>query len=198
LATSLETEEGLEGRPEWADLLSGKSFTRAGLDLGLVWQLPFARHWSPRVGISALNIGGYEAGEGLTGIEFGPRANEFEPPQAGELRQVNTVGVAVSPWWEGIRFTIALDLVDYTRSALPGESYTDRLRLGGEIGLYPHRDGTARLGLLVGWNQGHWSYGVLSRVWIFEVGFGAYTAELGERSGDNPDRRISFVLGFRF
>jgi hypothetical protein len=198
LAATAESEEGIAGRPEWKDLLSGKTFTRPGLDLGAVWRLPFGEAWEPRVGISALNIGGYEEGVGLTGMEFGPRDNEFEPPQAGELPQINTIGFALSPWWESIRFTFALDVVDYTRSALPGADYRQRLRLGTEIGLYPHKDGTARLSLLLGWNQGHPSYGLLSRVWIFEIGFGVYTVELGDEFGDNPDLRTTFVLGFRF
>jgi hypothetical protein len=188
---------GIGERPEWQDVQDGKSFTKPALDLGAVWRLPFAEHWTPRIGISAINIGGYEDGI-LTGPEFGPRETEHEPPQAGELPQINTIGVAVSPWWEGIRFTIALDVVDYTRTALPGNDYFKRLRLGTEIGLYPHKDGTARLGLLFGWNNGHISYGALSRVWIFEVGFGVYTVELGDESGDNPDTRTTFQLGVRF
>jgi hypothetical protein len=198
LAASAEEDEGVAARPEWRDLADGVTFTQPGLDLGLIWKLPFAEHWEPRVGVSALNIGGYDEADGITGMRFGPREDEFSPPQAGELPQINTLGFAVSPWWEGIRFTIALDVVDFTRTALPGEDWVQRLHLGAEIGLYPHEDGTARLGILFGWAGGHTSYGVLSRVWIFEVGFGQYTVELGDSYGDNPDKRTTFLLGVRF
>ena len=198
LAATADEKEGFNARPEWKDLNAGVSFTRFGLDLGTIWQLPFAEGWYPRIGLSAVNIGGYESGEGVTGIEFGRRPDEFSPPQAGELPQINTLGFAVSPWWEGIRFTLDVDIVDFTRTALPGSDFVKRLHIGGEIGLYPHRDGTARMGILLGWNGGHTSYGVLSRVWIFEVGFGVYTVELGDQYGDNPDRRTTFLLGLRF
>jgi len=197
-AASAESENGFEDRQEWKDVQNGVTFTQPALDLGAVWRLPFAENWSPRIGISALNISGYENGVGLTGPRFGPRQSDFEPPQAGELPQINTIGAAVSPWWQGIRFTLALDVVDYTRTALPGADYIKRLRFGTEIGLYPHDDGTARLALLFGWNNEHFSYGALSRVWIFEVGFGVYTVELGDEPGDNPDTRTTFQLGVRF
>jgi hypothetical protein len=198
LAASAEEKDGIGARPEWKDVNDGVTFTRFGLDLGTVWRLPFAEEWNPRIGLSALNIGGYDPNEGVTGIRFGPRPDEFSAPQAGELPQINTIGFAVSPWWAGIRFTLAADIVDFTRTALPGADFVKRLHVGGEIGLYPHADGTARLGIMLGWNGGHTSYGFLSRVWIFEVGFGVYTVELGDQYGDNPDRRTTFLLGARF
>lgn len=192
------TGQDITDRPEWQAVEAGESFTRGAADLGFLWRLPFARGWHPRVGVSMLNIGGYDSEEGVHGVRFGPRPSEFEAPQAGELPQINTVGFAVSPFWQGIRFTFALDVVDVTRSVLAGPDYGKRTRIGTEIGFFPHDDGTARLSLLAGWNGGHPSYGVLSRVWIFEVGFGVYTVELGEDFGDLPDERTTFTIAFRF
>lgn len=188
----------LSNRPEIKDLEDGVSFTAGGVDLGVLYRFPFARSWRPRMGLSLLNIGGFDAADGLTGIEFGPQDNEFEPPQAGELPQINTIGWAVSPMWMGIRFTIALDIVDFSRTALPGKDFYSRTRLGTEIGFFPHKDGTARFAILAGLNGGHSSVGILGRIWIFQVGFGVYTVELGEEKGDNPDRRTIFSLGVRF
>jgi len=198
LAATADSENGFEGRPEWKDLDRDVTFTEFGLDLGVVWRLPLAEHWTPRIGLSALNIGGYDGADGLRGMEFGPREDKFSPPQAGTLPQINTVGMAISPLWQGIRFTFAADFVDFTRTALPGPEPGKRVRIGGEIGLFPHPDGSARLGILAGWNGGHPTYGILSRVWIFEVGFGVHTVELGNAIGANPDRRTAFVIGFRF
>lgn len=189
----------LESRPEWKRVQDGKGFLNGGVDVGFIYRLPFARLWDPRIGFAALNIGGYDREEGLLkGIEFGPRETEFSPPQAGELRQINTLGFAVSPWWLGVRYTLAVDVVDVSRTALPGPSYERRLRVGTEIGIFPHQDGTARLSLLAGWNGGHKSLGLLARVFIFEIGFGVYTVELGEKFGDFPDERTVFTLGIRF
>jgi hypothetical protein len=40
--------------------------------------------------------------------------------------------------------------------------------------------------------------GILSRVWIFEVGLGSYEIELGETAGDRADRLTVFLFGLRF
>ena len=93
---------------------------------------------------------------------------------------------------------MAADMVDFTRTALPGSEIDRRLHLGFSMDLFPHADGTARLSLLAGSNGGHPSAGILSRVWIFEVGFGIYTVEMGDKIGDFPDERSVFTFGFRF
>ena len=134
----------------------------------------------------------------IKGIEFGPRPSPFDPPQAGELPQINTFGFAVSPVFTGIRYTIALDVVDFTRTVLPGKDWKKRSRLGVEMGIGPRRDGTALLAILAGLNASHFSFGGLSRVWIYEIGFGSYTVELGNEAGDKPSDRFAFIFGFRF
>jgi len=188
----------LEDRPEFKQFADGTQYAVPGLDLGLLFRFPFWPGWHPRLGVSMLNIGGYDADEGLLGMEFGERPSPFEPPVAGELRQLNSVGVAVSPMWHGIRYTLALDVVDVTRSALPGPDWARRTKLGLEVGVFPHEDGTALFSLLFGLNATHRSMGFLSRVWIFELGAGVYRVELGENAGDRPDDRSVFIFGFRF
>ncbi|MCH8842291.1 MAG: hypothetical protein IID61_04865 [SAR324 cluster bacterium] len=190
--------DSLTNRQEWLDVQNNRSFTKGGLDLGFIYRLQGRGGWEPRIGLSMLNIGGFDSEGRLVGMEFGPRLTEFDPPQAGELPQINTVGFAVSPFWRGIRFTMAADVVDFTRTALPGSEIDRRLRLGFAMGLFPHADGAARLSLLAGSNGGHPSFGILSRIWIFEVGFGSYTVEMGDENGDFPDERTVFTFGFRF
>ncbi|MBI3992105.1 MAG: hypothetical protein HY342_02435 [Candidatus Lambdaproteobacteria bacterium] len=183
--------------PTFKDLSNGVSFTTVGLDVGLVWRLPAWPEWHPRIAFSALNLGGVDEGRGFRGMEFGQRPIAEDPPEAGELPQINTLGFAVSPIHNGIRYTVALDIVDVTRTLLPGDDLLLRSRLGLEIGIGVRKDGTALFSLLGGYNAGHSSLGILSRVWIFEVGLGSYTVERGEKSGDNPDNRNVLVFGFR-
>lgn len=187
----------LDNDPAFNDLQNGRTFTALGLDLGLLYHLPLWKDWDPRVGLSALNIGGGDAENFLRGMEFGPRPDPFSPPQAGELPQINTIGFAVSPIVANIRFTMAFDVVDYSRTVLPGENWKKRSRLGFEMGIGPKKDGTALFSVLAGLNANHFSAGILSRVWIFEIGFGNYTVELGDKSGDNPDKRFLFFFGVR-
>ena len=168
------------------------------MDIGFLYQFQFWKGWFPRGGLSFLNIGGVDDNNKIKGIEFGPRPSPFDPPQAGELPQINTFGFAVSPLFTGIRYTIALDVVDFTRTVLPGKDWKKRSRFGVEIGIGPRKDGTALLAILAGLNATHTSFGVLGRVWIYEIGFGSYTVELGNKAGDKPSDRFVFIFGFRF
>ncbi len=188
----------IENDPAFKDLSEGKNFTKFGVDIGFLYQFQFWKSWFPRGGLSFLNIGGIDDSDKIKGIEFGPRPSPFDPPQAGELPQINTFGFAVSPMFTGIRYTIALDVVDFTRTVLPGKDWKKRSRLGFEIGIGPREDGTALLAILAGLNATHSSFGVLSRVWIYEIGFGSYTVELGNEAGDKPSDRFVFIFGFRF
>ena len=188
----------IENDQAFKDLSEGKNFTKFGMDIGFLYKFQFWKSWFPRGGLSFLNIGGVDDSDKIKGIEFGPRPSPFEPPQAGELPQINTFGFAVSPVFTGIRYTIALDVVDFTRTVLPGKDWKKRSRLGVEMGIGPRRDGTALLAILAGLNASHFSFGVLSRVWIYEIGFGSYTVELGNEAGDKPSDRFAFIFGFRF
>ena len=188
----------IENDPAFKDLSDGKSFTEFGMDIGFLYQFPFWKGWFPRGGLSFLNIGGIDDSDKIKGIEFGPRPSPFDPPQAGELPQINTFGFAVSPVFTGIRYTMALDVVDFTRTVLPGKDWKKRSRLGVEIGIAPGKDGSALLAIMAGLNATHFSFGVLSRVGIYEIGFGSYTVELGNEAGDKPSDRFAFIFGFRF
>lgn len=173
-------------------------YVSGGVDLGWIWDLPFWEEGHPRIGFSAINIGGFDSRTGTKGIEFGSRPTSFDPPIGGELPQLNTVGFALSPEWYGLRYTLAVDIVDVTETVLPGDDLLLRTRAGLEIGIGIHKDGTALFSILAGLNANHPTYGVLARDWIFEAGIGQYTVELGQHPGDLPDTRRVFLFGFRF
>lgn len=182
----------LDNDPAFQDAVNGVTFNKIGVDLGFLYRVAQWPGWFPRFGLSMLNIGGVEDGRPV-GMAFGPRPTEFERPQAGELPQINTLGFAVSPVFSGVRYTIALDYVDFTRTVLPGNDALVRTRLGLEVGFGIRDDGSALVSLLAGLNALHPSYGFITRVAGFQIGFGIYTVELGERSGDLPDKR-AFLL----
>lgn len=182
----------------------GKGFLGGGLDLGAIWDLPFWEAGHPRIGFSSLNIGGYDSVKGLKGIEFGKRPTPTDPPLGGVLPQLNTVGLAISPEYAGIRYTLAVDVADVTQTVLPGDDWNLRTRVGFEIGLGIRDNGTALFSVLAGCNAlgdycaNHPAVGVLARDWIFEVGFGRYTVDLGQKPGVKPDARTVFLFGFLF
>ena len=188
----------LENDPDYVALTQGKAKTRTGLDLGMIYQFPGAENWQPRLGISVLNLGQRDSKRGFVGIEFGAVPDPETPPLYGRLPLIASIGFAVSPTFASVRYTFALDLVDLGRTAIPGKSLATRSRVGFEIGVGPHDDGTALFSVLFGWNATHVGVGILSRVTIFEIGFGRYTVEKGEHPGDNPEERRVLLIAFRF
>lgn len=186
-----------ESDPDFKQAVEGKRYLAGGLDLGAVYNLPFARHWKPRIGLAAVSLGSAGGGE-YGGMEFGPISESTEEPIAGTLPLIASAGFAVSPTFNNIRYTATVEAVDVGKTALPNRYYNKRTRLGFEVGIGPHEDGTALFSLLFGWRASHFSYGVLSRVSIFEVGFGRYTVERGMNPGDDPDDRTVLSLGMRF
>ena len=192
----------LKNNPDYKNI--GKVYMGGGADLGAIWDLPFWDNGHPRIGFSALNIGGYDSATGLTGIEFGKRPTRYDPPIGGELPQLNTVGFAISPSYGGIRYTLAVDVADVTETVLPGGDLSLRTRVGLEIGIGIHENGTALFSILAGCNAvgsycvNHPSLGVLARDWIFEIGFGQYTVDLSSQPGLKTDTRTVFLFGFTF
>ena len=186
----------LATHPIFSEALSGKVYSIPGVDVGLLYQIPDGGDWKPRLGFSALNIGKItEPFFTVQGMGFGDSSGDYP---AGELKQLNTIGFAVSPTIDFIRYTMAVDYVDVTRTVIPGTSHTNRLRLGFEMGIGPRSDGTAILSLLAGLNATHPSFGLISRAAFFEVGFGGYEVERGDQPGDHPDKRFILVFGLRF
>jgi len=187
----------LNHTPEYKNFQNGNAVVAGGADLGFIYRLQAWESWAPRLGVSLLNIGGYDNKAGLKGIEFGARPTPYDPPIGGEIPQINTVGVAVSPEWSGIRLTLALDVVDVTRTVLPGPDWYKRTRLGMEIGIGVRKDGTALLSILGGFNATHPSFGLLTRSGFVEAGLGTYSVELGQKPGDDREQRTVLLFGIR-
>jgi hypothetical protein len=184
----------LNNQPDYKKFKNGTTYTAGGVDLGFIYRFAPRGNWDPRIGAAMLNVGGYDQDQGLRGIQFGRRPTPFDPPIGGELPQINSIGFALSPSWYGIRYTLAFDVVDVTRTVLPGNDWLKRTRLGAEVGIGIKEDGTALFSILGGYNATHPAFGFLSRVWIFEVGLGTYEVELGEKPGDQPEKRTVFTF----
>jgi hypothetical protein len=187
----------LESDPDFLALANGERRLRGGLDLGLVYEFYGAENWRPRFGLAALNIGGYNSTRRFYGIEFSKRPDPKTRPVYGELPLNVVAGFAVSPTYGAIRYTFDMDLVDIAKTALEGDSLKNRLRTGFELGIGPHADGTALFSLLFGFNTTHFSVGILTRVSIFEIGFGRYAVEKGRTPGEDPEERRVLVIAFR-
>lgn len=187
----------LSNDSDYQALQQGKTRSAGGLDLGLMFHFPDSDNWQPRIGVAVLNLGGHDS-LGFHGIWFGEPTTPNGHPLYGELPLNVAAGFAVSPTYGMVRYTFDVDLVDLTRTALKGDSLNNRTRIGMEIGIGPHPDGTALFSILFGWNATHFSVGVLSRVTIFEIGFGRYTVEKGPFPGQNPEQRRVLTIALRF
>ncbi|MEE8433248.1 MAG: hypothetical protein V3S64_00535 [bacterium] len=191
-------EFDLESDADVQDFFAGRSRTRVGLDLGLIYQVPGSDNWQTRFGFSVMNIGGYDSDTGISGIEFGSRPSADAPPIGGELPLNIAFGFAVSPTYGNVRFTFALDVVDLGEDALSGDSLSNRTRIGMEIGFGPKKDGAPLFSLLFGWNATHFGGGFITRISFVEIGMGSYTVERGSVPDENPQRRRVILIGFRF
>lgn len=195
---ALGPELNLDNDPDFKALSEGETRLRAGADFGFIYELPGFPDWHPRFGLAVLNYGGRNELLGYHGIEFGQRVDKDTPPTYGRLPLSVNAGFALSPTYNAIRYTFAFDVVDLAKTAIEGDSVNNRTRIGFEIGIGPHDDGTALFSVLFGWNATHFSVGVLSRVWIFEIGMGRYTVEKGPNPGANPEDRRVLLIAFRF
>ncbi|MDH4247431.1 MAG: hypothetical protein OEW39_06415 [Deltaproteobacteria bacterium] len=196
---ALNGTSNLANDPDYLALQQNLSYTAMGLDVGLLYVFRDALNWHPRLGYSIINVGGYSTAEGFHGMRFGAVRRKTGIPIGGELPLLHTFGFAVSPVHNLIRYSIALDYVDVMREFYPKDSHWKmHTRLGFELGIGPKEDGTALLSIMAGLNAGHTSFGVLTRTWIMEVGFGRYTVERGNYTGDRPDSRRVVLLGFRY
>ncbi|MDH4225901.1 MAG: hypothetical protein OEW12_09670 [Deltaproteobacteria bacterium] len=174
----------------------GISYTNAGWDLGAMVSYP-ELPGSPRAAITSQNITLNSQGH-LHGIEFGPRATADTPPRAGELPQLNTLGLAFTSRYDVYRLTLGVDYVDFTNTVLPHKEWIPRTRVGVEAAIWEHTDGTPLMSVMGGFNGYYTSWGVMTRVWFFEMGYSQYTVEVGSHKGDWPDQRRSVIIGFRF
>jgi hypothetical protein len=186
----------LANDPDYQNLAAGQAHTRGGIDLGLVYEFPGAPNWQPRLGLAILNLGG-KRGAHYTGIEFSDPPDDVTPPVYGEFPLNIVAGFALSPTFNEVRYTFALDLVDIGKTALDGDSLNVRTRLGAAMEFGPHEDGSAMFSLLMGWNATHFGVGILSRVSVFEIGFGRYKIEKGEEPGAMPEHRRVLIFAIR-
>lgn len=191
-------EFDLENDEDVQAFYAGRSRTRIGLDLGMIFQVPGSENWGTRFGLSVMNIGSYDSDTGVGGIEFGSRPSVDEPPIGGELPLNIAIGFAVSPTYGNVRFTFALDMVDLGEDALGGDSVSNRTRIGMEIGFGPNKDGAPLFSVLFGWNATHFGGGFITRITFMEIGMGSYTVERGSAPDENPQPRRVLLIGFRF
>lgn len=187
----------LSNDPDYQALQQGKTRSSGGVDMGMMFYFPGSDNWQPRIGVAVLNLGGHDS-LGFHGIWFGEPTDPNGHPLYGEFPLNVAAGFAVSPTYGVVRYTFDFDLVDLTKTALDGNSLNNRSRVGMEIGIGPHADGTSLFSILFGWNAKHFSVGVLSRITIFEIGFGRYTVEKGLAPGQNPEDRRVVTISFRF
>ena len=150
-------------------------------------------------GTSAYNVGG---------LKFNRLDNETNP--SDQNLELGT-GISLQPSWGPVRFLFAIDLRDltmkhaddiYCQTEKGTDCFLKRLHIGTEIGFFPIDSGASSFAIRAGYNQGYFTYGFELNPFIFirflNIQYAVYTAETGDKIGDNPDKRrvIQINLGF--
>jgi len=146
-----------------------------GVDIGLIYNLPFIESLNPTVGLTVQNLGDVDLGD------------------AGEEPQKVNFGFGIN--YTGHKYTeilvAAIDYVDISNNVGDDRDMAKRIHMGVEakFPLY-----SVRAGL----NQGYSSYGVTLDIKLLKIEYAAYTEEIGAYAGQRTDKRqmIKLSLGW--
>lgn len=152
---------------------------RYAADLGILYRID--HHWNPRIGISALDIGGIDHGS------------------AGEVKQLNSIGVAATQDIRDLHLTYSLDFHDFTYSYFPYNTFTKRVAIGFEAAFGKYEDNTHLFALQLGLREFQYpSFGIKGNIGILEIGSLQWVENYGTEKNPQKDTRYMFLLAFNF
>ena len=165
----LEAEYNSDPPPDWVP----------AADIGLL--LRFDHPLQPRIGLSSLNLGG---------IDFG---------SAGQVKQLNTIGGALTQNYKELRMTYSADFQDFTYNHFSNNSIKRRIALGFEAAFGINPDNSALVALQLGLRELRYpSFGVSAKLGIFQLHTVQWIENFGTEKNPNPDKRFMFQLLLAF
>ncbi|MDH5560036.1 MAG: hypothetical protein OEY59_04185 [Deltaproteobacteria bacterium] len=152
------------------------------VDFGMIYS--FRHRYNPRIAFSAIDVGG---------VDFG---------SAGELKQLNSVGFAMTQKPEGqeeIYLTYSADYHDVSFSYFKNQSLIRRLSLGFEAAFGKNEENTNMLALQLGLKELKFpSFGFAVHIGIFKFAQAQWIENYGTEKNSLPDKRYSFLFSFEF
>ncbi len=157
-----------------------KKGTGIGVDAGIDF-IYRGKSFTPKLSVVAKDIGN---------TSFSKNNNSFGPPPTQDFELVYAGSLIYDADFASLSLA-----ADYRYAMNDEISFARKLHLGAELSL-------SLIDLRVGVNQGYMSYGAGVNLGIFRVDATSYGVEIGERAGQQEDRRymvqLSFDFGFEF
>lgn len=141
------------------------SDTGTGLDVGIIYTLPWDRFFQTDIALSGQNI------------------PEIEFDNGDKLATEWTAGVALKKEFGPVSVLAALDYRDFTNSLDEDEDLGKRIHMGAEI---KFMDLIAVRG---GFNQGYPTLGASLDLWVLKFDAAMYSEEVGAYAGQKEDKR---------
>jgi len=171
---------------------AGQPPLKLAFDLGLLYR--FDHRWNPRIGISSLDVGSVDVSSELNakygGIDYGV---------AGEVKQLNSIGFAVTQQIDKIYLTYSADFHDYSFSYFPNNSIMRRIALGFEIAFYREPDNASIAALQIGIRELRYpSWGYSLAFGFLKFSAAQWIENYGTETNPVTDQRTIFLISLDF
>lgn len=165
---------------------------KLAFDFGLLYR--FDHPWNWRVGLSSLDAASMDLGGDFEietgGIDYG---------SAGEVKMINTIGLAFTKEVREFYFTGAADFQDYTFSFFSNNSYTRRLVLGFEAAYGKRSDDEYMTALQFGIRELRYlSFGLTVNIGVLEINTISWVENFGTEKNEQLDTRQMLMFSMTF
>ena len=150
------------------------------LDFGMLYRFDLSR-WNPRIGLSILDV---------MGVDF---------DELGQMKQLNSLGFAISNSWEEVHVTCSVDYQDFTYDYFSDGSLRRRLNVGFEAAVKKTPDNSRVFAIQLGLRELHYiSYGFIVRLGVFETSYVRWVENYGTENHSELDTRYMMTLSLVF
>ncbi len=156
---------------------------KLSVDFGLLYR--FDHPWNWRIGLSALDAASLDLGG-----DFEVKTGGIDYGSAGEVKMINSFGLAFTKDIREFYFTGAVDFQDYTFSYFSNESYKRRLVFGFEAAYGKRSDDEYMIALQCGIRELKYpSFGLAVNIGVLEINTIYWVENFGTEENEQLDTR---------
>ncbi len=165
--------------------------TKFVVDFGLLYR--FDHPWNIRIGLAAIDMFAMDIQD--RSVSYGT----IDYGSAGEVTQLNSVGIAFTIEKSEFEFTGSFDYLDYTYSYLASNSTSRRVALGFEVGYGKRADNSYIAAFQAGLRElKYFSAGMTLTLGALEFSTIRWTENFGTEDTELLDTRYMFLLSLSF
>ncbi len=189
-ASSLIADDDWDGLVE--EYAADQPNSKLVMDFGFLYR--FNHPWNIRIGMSALDVVSMDL-EGDSAVTYGG----IDYGDAGEITQLNTLGIAFTINIDEFDLTGSMDYLDFTYTYIPSNSTTRRIALGFEAGYAKRSDNTYLAAFQLGLRELKYpSFGLMLTLGAIKFGTIQWTENFGTEETELVDARYMFLISLNF